>query len=114
MRIRGDAPLPRRRLFGYLRRVLTPIDINRIQRNAEHVARQHERGMRRRPYQRLPNDHPDFDAEDLPRWWQRWFAEGVGGLALAIFVFAVAVYAHHYMPNPLPDWLAALTRLVVG
>lgn len=42
----------------------------------------------------------DYDAEDLPHWWQRWIAEAVGGLVLAAFVLAVAVIATN-MPNPL-------------
>lgn len=89
-------------------------DANDLGRKAAFVARQQEREMRKRPYVRLPPDHPLFDAEDLPHWWQRWLAEGVGGAILAVFTFGAAVYAYHYMPNPLPGWLDALTRWLLG
>ena len=54
----------------------------------------------------------DYDAEDLPHWWQRWTAEIIGGVILGACVFAAAVFAYRVMPNPLPGWLEALTRLV--
>lgn len=43
-----------------------------------------EKAMRKRRYQRLPADHPLFDAEDFPHWWQRWLAEAVGALFLIV------------------------------
>lgn len=86
----------------------------RLHEKRRWLAQQHEREMRKRPYVRLPEDHPLFDAEDLPHWWQRWLAEGIGALILGAFIFGVAVYTHYYMPNPLPGWLDALTRWVLG
>lgn len=60
--------------------------------------RQIAKEQARRPYVRLPADHPDFDAEDLPHWWQRWLAEAVGAIILVAVVLAAAV-----LGNSLPS-----------
>ena len=93
---------------------MTGQDDGRLHAKRAWLADQHEREMRKRPYVRLPPDHPLFDAEDLPHWWQRWTAEAIGGLILGAIIFGVAVYAYGHMPNPLPGWLDALTRWVAG
>jgi hypothetical protein len=71
-----------------------------------------EKAMRRKRYVRLPPDHPLFDAEDLPHWWQRLFAEAIGGAILIAFLLVACWFAYYVMPNPLPGWLDWLaTRL---
>ena len=52
----------------------------------------------------------DFDAEDLPHWWQRWLAEGVGVAVAVVIVVGVAILAQPLGPM-LPrvlDWLSGL------
>lgn len=78
----------------------------------EWLDRQTEKAMRRRRYVRLPPDHPEFDAEDLPHWWQRWLAEAAGGAFLAVFMFVVMWFAWYVLPNPTVEWIAALTERV--
>lgn len=45
-----------------------------------------EKAMRKRRYPKLPEGHPLYDAEDLPRWWQRLLAEAVGAAILIVLL----------------------------
>lgn len=82
-----------------------------LMRTRDMIARRQEREASKRPYQRLPDGHPDYDAEDLPHWWQRFLAEIVGGVILGAIIFAVAVMSQPLGPI-LPDFLDWLTRLL--
>lgn len=62
----------------------------------------------KRPYVRLPDGHPDFDAEDLP-WPMSWLVEAWGALVLVAIVLAVAVISQPLGPMFVDalDWLSA-------
>lgn len=53
----------------------------------------------------------DFDAEDLPHWWQRWLAEGAGVVALVAVLFA-AIWVGQMLGPILPNFLAWLTAVL--
>jgi hypothetical protein len=84
-------------------------EAERLRRGLAFNQRDQWKRLGKQPYVKLPEWHPDYDAEDLPHWWQRWFAEGVGAVVLILIVGTVAYYSPRLapiLPNFL-DWLTA-------
>lgn len=53
-------------------------DLRRLQQQSIRLARAQEKRLRRQPYVRLHESHPDFDPlDDAPEWWARWAGHAV-------------------------------------
>lgn len=86
-------------------------EVERLTRSYEQALRDADRRLAKRPYERLPDDHPDFDAEDLPHWWQRWAVELVGA-AVLVGIVAFTWWVSRPLGPLLPAFLDWLTELV--